>query len=324
MLFAISGYLFALGDSKLYLERIGKRFRTIGIPIVLWTGIALLLINIIPNPDMAPRGITPPFEINPLIDPYFLKLSWHDKIYEFVVGSPVGFHLWFLRVLLVLNIAYPLMRLAIKPNAILRWVVFAAVFGLWVSNHYIPYFNTEAVLFFMLGMHLAFSGGIPTKSPFGLASGVWIGLWIALAAGKTYLALAYPSDDIKPLLAYLYKATILTGLFAAWYGMDGLVRACMSNRNFVWLSAFSFFIYALHEPILHIVLRDSMDLAGDMPNYRLITYLFIPTIISAFCIGMGWLVRTASPALYGILTGDRGFNKPAKPLSDRAIMAEEV
>lgn len=43
MLFAISGYLFALGDEQPYLQRIGKRTSTLLLPYFIWSAIALLI-----------------------------------------------------------------------------------------------------------------------------------------------------------------------------------------------------------------------------------------------------------------------------------------
>ena len=41
MLFIISGYLFALHDNNPYLQRVGKRFRTLFLPYLIWSAIGL-------------------------------------------------------------------------------------------------------------------------------------------------------------------------------------------------------------------------------------------------------------------------------------------
>ena len=109
---------------------------------------------------------------------------------------------------------------------------------------------------------------------------------------------------------FSHKAVVVTGFVAAWFGLDSLVRACMANRAFVWCSAFSFFIYALHEPLLHIVMQWSLIYTKTWSMYRIVTYVGVSTATALFCIALGWLFRTVLPPVYSILTGDRGLATP--------------
>jgi membrane-bound acyltransferase YfiQ involved in biofilm formation len=114
-------------------------------------------------------------------------------------------------------------------------------------------------------------------------------------------------DTVFPLLILLYKIVVFSGFIAAWYGSDRLVRWCMKRPWFVWLSAFSFIIYALHAPLVAYAINAIFPLVQHVYEYRLFTYLFLPVGLLVFCAGAGMMLRGIFPKLYAVLTGGRGF-----------------
>lgn len=108
-------------------------------------------------------------------------------------------------------------------------------------------------------------------------------------------------------LLTLHVVSILAGIIAVWYGLDGMVRWCMKKRWFVWASSFSFVIYGLHVPIIVYLTTFLFRILDGFPYYRLLTYFTAPLIVLAICIGTGALLRSLVPGIYRVMTGGRGF-----------------
>jgi peptidoglycan/LPS O-acetylase OafA/YrhL len=101
--------------------------------------------------------------------------------------------------------------------------------------------------------------------------------------------------------------SIAAGILAIWFGADPVVKWFMNKKWFVWVTAFSFIIYALHVPLIHYATRLAFIYLHNIPNYRLLTYIVIPIVTLLFCIGTGALLRKVVPKAYRLATGGRGF-----------------
>lgn len=86
-----------------------------------------------------------------------------------------------------------------------------------------------------------------------------------------------------------------------------LVRWSMNRTWFVWMSAFSFIIYALHTPLLAYVINPALSLGAGIPGFQLLTFFWLPVTVIIFCILTGALLRAVAPKVYGLLTGGRGM-----------------
>jgi len=85
------------------------------------------------------------------------------------------------------------------------------------------------------------------------------------------------------------------------------VRWCMARKWFVWLSSFSFIIYALHAPLVTVAIDPFYQWLDFMPGYQLLTFILLPTAIVISAILLGVLLRKLAPRLYSVLTGGRGL-----------------
>jgi membrane-bound acyltransferase YfiQ involved in biofilm formation len=81
----------------------------------------------------------------------------------------------------------------------------------------------------------------------------------------------------------------------------------MARPWFVWISAFSFMIYAMHAPLVAYATELVFSWINHWPLYRILTYVFLPMAIIGLCIGVGALLRRTLPKVYGVLTGGRGM-----------------
>ena len=94
---------------------------------------------------------------------------------------------------------------------------------------------------------------------------------------------------------------------AMWFGADRVIRWFMRQEWFVYASGFSFFIFGIHVPFLPYLMKWSLLNFDWLPNYRLLTYLFVPVVVLALSVAAGAFTRRFLPQVYGLLTGGRGF-----------------
>jgi fucose 4-O-acetylase-like acetyltransferase len=309
MLFIISGFLYALHDQQPNKKRIGKRFKTLLAPYLIWSALGLALAYAL---ELTPycRDLIEQSHIMQIDN---TRLLVHDYTWQEIIGRwlffPVSYQLWFIRVLFIYNLAYPAIRWCMLHTKA-RWVFFSIAFLFWLSTGGLILIEGEGLLFFSLGVWIQktnFSMEAPSPWLNPLRWGI---VFIALAIIKTNLAFqgqAWIGNAVYPIITILHKAVVFSGLVTCWFGLDGLVRWCMNKNWFVWLSAFSFFIYALHAPWVAIAIDGVFEFLQPMLGYRMITFVELPLAVITFCILVGALFRKVTPKVYALLTGGRGM-----------------
>lgn len=304
MLFAISGYLFALNDHKPFGERIGKRVRTLLLPYFIWSALALLLTFLLQQFPVTAAAVQAA-AVDQMGDnrPYS-EMRWSDLFTRWTLAPP-AFQLWFIRSLFVYNLMYPLLLRGITQQPKIWFPVFALLWMLPVGLFVI---DGTGLLFFSLGIWLAKSGNTLEQAPRRLPLQWTAAVFISLCFIKTGLAF-YLQAGVHSLiiLTLLHKAIMLSGLITVWYGADALVRWWMQRPLLLKITTFSFIIYALHVPLMNYGYALVKPYVTEFPLYRLFMYGIWPAFIVLLCIGTGALLRRLVPHVYGILTGGRGF-----------------
>jgi fucose 4-O-acetylase-like acetyltransferase len=309
MLFIISGYLYALHDEIPNQQRVRKRTRTLFVPYLIWSLLGIGLTYVLELFPYTQRLISESHVVQ--IDNTRLLLHdyhWYEVLVRWVF-FPVSYQLWFIRVLFIYNLAYPAIRWCVAHHKA-RIVFFSLAASLWLATAGFILFEGEGLLFFSLGVWIQKTNFDIESSQQKLNPKWWGIALIVLAIGKTWLAFrgkVILGSAIGPVLLVLHKLTVFAGLVACWYGLDELVKWCMNRTWFVWLSAFSFIIYAMHAPLIAYLINGSFEWLQFMNGYRLITFLLLPIGIIIFCISVGAVLRKASPKIYGLLTGGRGL-----------------
>ena len=309
MLFIISGFLYALHDRKPYKQRTNKRLRTLLLPYLIWSAFGIiftLLLELFPvgRDLVAGSHIVQIDDTRQLLHDY----HWYELLFRWIL-IPVPYQLWFIRVLLIYNIAYPAIRWCIT-NRIGRWIFFSVAFLLWMGTMGFVFFEGEGLLFFSLGVWMQktdFSIEAPGRRFRPLGWGI---AFVMLAAIKTTLAFQGEpllGKAIYPVLTILHKSVILNGLIACWFGLDPLVRWCMERKWFAWLTAFAFIIYAMHAPLVAYLINPALALLGPLPGTHVLAFILLPVAVIMLSISTGALLRRISPKLYSLLTGGRGF-----------------
>lgn len=307
MLFIISGYLYALHDEKPYAQRTKKRFRTLFVPYLIWSAVGLLFTFWLETfaYGKAAVGATHILQIDEhrmLLHDYY----WYEVLLRWIF-APVPFQLWFIRVLFIYNLAYPAIRWCVTTKA--WYFFFPIVIFFWLMTFGMGLIEGEGLLFFSLGLCIQkFGFDISTPQKWWKPLH-WMAIFLIASFTKTTLAFHLDNEVISQaiLLILLHKLTIVSGLIAAWFGLNALVRSSMQQRWFIKLSAFSFIIYALHVPIITYAIDPVFTLINQWKHYRLITYIALPLLVIILCIAIGWMLRTLVPKVYRILTGERGL-----------------
>ena len=310
MLFIISGFLYAINDTRPYGQRTKKRLRTLLLPYLIWSALGFAFTYFL---EFFPytRDIVSTSNVLRIDDQRSLlhDYKWYEMLARWIL-FPVPYQLWFIRVLLIYNIAYPAIRWCVT-HRMAKWIFFGIATLMWLGTMNFGLFEGEGILFFSVGVWMqktTFNIDVPKRwlKPF------WWGVtFILLAAVKTILAFKGPAmlgEAIIPVLIILHKLVILSGLIFTWYGCNRMVEWCMVRRWFVWLTAFSFMIYAVHAPLIAFVIEGVFAVASQVPCYRLLSFVFLPLIIISFAVATGALLRKIWPGFYGLLTGGRGFS----------------
>ena len=309
MLFIISGFLFALHDQKPYKQRTNKRLRTLLLPYLIWSAIGIiftLLLELFP----VGRGLVADSHIVQIDNTRQLlhDYHWYELLFRWIF-SPVPYQLWFIRVLLIYNIAYPAIRWCIT-NRTGRWIFFSVAFLMWLGTMGFVFFEGEGLLFFSLGVWMQ-KTDFSIETPLHWFRPLWWGVaFVMLAAIKTFLAFngqVYLGNALTPVLIILHKSVILSGLIACWFGLDPLVRWCMDRKWFARLTAFAFIIYAMHAPLVAYLINPVLALLSPLPGTHILAFILLPFAVIILAISTGALLRLISPKVYGLLTGGRGL-----------------
>jgi len=309
MLFIISGFLYALHDQQPYNQRIKKRLRTLLIPYLIWSAFGLLLVFVFEQFTYTKAIIG---SVNLMqIDQtrFFLSdYKWHEVLGRWIF-APVPYQLWFIRVLLIYNLAYPAIRWCVL-NRFGRPIFFSVAFFMWFSTLGFGLFEGEGLLFFSIGVWIQ-KTNFSIDTPKRWLNPLWWGLtFVLFSAVKTTLAfIGQPilGDAVFPIITIMHKLVVVSGLITCWFGLNSIVKWFMDKQWFVWLSAFSFIIYALHAPLVAFVIDSALNFINATHGNRLIVYVGLPVVIITICIAVGWILRTITPRFYGLLTGGRGF-----------------
>ena len=307
MLFIISGYLFALSDYKPYKQRTGKRVRTLLYPYLIWSAVGLLLTFVL---EFFPysRNVVASTAMMQLDENRVLlhQYHWYEALSRWIF-FPVSYQLWFIRVLLIYNLAYPFLRYCVTHRTG-KWIFFSIAIFLWLSTAGLVLIEGEGLLFFSLGIWIQktnFDIDAPAK---WLQLRIWLPVFLILSAGKTWLAFQESLQGIGLVLTIMHKLVVLSGLICAWYGCNAVVKYLMNKSWFTWLSAFSFMIYVLHAPLVVYATKAAFMEFNNVYAYRIITFVVLPLCLITLAVIVGALLRRFFPGAYSFVTGGRGLS----------------
>jgi len=298
LFFVISGYLFFFGVEKFgvgaYVNKLGKRVRTLALPFVLWTLIAYVLSRLFLEVDFFKGAVAFPDA--------GLDLDAFLMLFRYIYFTPVAPQLWFIwHLMAMVLLSLPLYFLL---RNFLGYAVVAAGLYVFIWQVTVPfvlpsYLAQEAVLFFSLGGMFALH---KFDMNYRLKPIVVVSLfvaWIVLLVVKTVLSYEYA-------LPYFHQVLVLMGLVVVWFGYDELFVGEKLKAAMLRLSEHTFFIYVFHLPLMSIMLNSVLSKLGGSPTVGLILFVVFPVFIVCVSIVLGALMSRFVPNVYAILTGGRG------------------
>ncbi len=297
LLSMVSGWLFFSFTSDArdqLLSRMGKRFKSLYIPLVLWNLLYLAILwSVFAVNSHSPilEGINVNFETAGPVD-YF------NAIFG-VTHHPVGFQFWFVRDLFVTVLVSPLLWIMLTRAPLLGAVALGLVwlsgFDLWI------FFRTDVVFFFYLGGFLRLY-----KVPLEIAGRValWLLLaYVALVALRT--AAPYFMNPGSGYLDAATRAMRLVGVLACW-GIFQRVALTPFGAVVARYGSFAFFLHAAHFPLLAFVKILLWRLVPLENQFWMLTHYALSVVITvAIGVAFGMALARLLPGQFAFLNGGR-------------------
>jgi succinoglycan biosynthesis protein ExoH len=297
LLSMVSGWLFFSFTSDArdqLLSRMGKRFKSLYIPLVLWNLLYLAILwSVFAVNSHSPilEGINVNFETAGPVD-YF------NAVFG-VTHHPVGFQFWFVRDLFVTVLVSPLLWIMLTRAPLLGAVALGLVwlsgFDLWI------FFRTDVVFFFYLGGFLRLY-----KVPLEIAGRValWLLLaYVALVALRT--AAPYFMNPGSGYLDAATRAMRLVGVLACW-GIFQRVALTPFGAVVARYGSFAFFLHAAHFPLLAFVKILLWRLVPLENQFWMLTHYALSVVITvAIGVAFGMALARLLPGQFAFLNGGR-------------------
>lgn len=290
LFFMISGYLFFYRcDSlqKVWAKQ-KKRARTIGIPYLIsawFLPLFYVLMGLIPQTRIFVNSSDNSFFVGNLYEILY-RLYWDSDS-----GTPIGFHLWFLRDLIVIVVLAPLLYLIRKYES--KGYITCA--SLLILSFFLSTSVISSLLWFTLGSYFL--------NKISCNKSLWIPL-LFLYISFSIIELVQPSNFLKGINLPL-KAI---GIIAIWNLYDYFISDSFDlqkHRILATICSYTFFIYLFHEPTLNIV-RKLIALPFHHSSFGYaVSYLASPWMFAMVWIIVGMAFKRAFPKVYGICVGGR-------------------
>lgn len=296
MFFVFSGFLFFLGvkEVKECIPKIRKRVRSLMIPYLIWNVVFVLWYIMLQNLP----GISSMVNSDILAEITYGNL-WNNFYTVFV--SPIAFHLWFIRDLMIMVMLSPLIYLGVKKT---RWYGAALMLMLhpWLLM-LSKTFNQFGIAYFILGGTIALCSDLNRMSKkisfpvFAISLSVWL-----LHALLQVL-------EIKVPFLYWGVISVLAGIISVWKLYDIFAsRPKMESvvAHIKPILGYSFFVYLFHEPVFNIIKKIGVKVLGGVGDGALIIlFLINPLIMYAVAVMVAKLMQRFAPRVYGVLVGGR-------------------
>lgn len=291
LFFIISGFLLVGGVRTAVdlLKKLQKRVRTVVVPFILWNAIFVLWYVLF---DITP-GVSRYVNSTDIMESWKTLPLW-ESIYN-MLTKPAGFHLWFLRDLIVFMAISPLLWLISKRS----WI--AAIVLSIVLNHWMAW-----VFWFWLGLTIRVSEWNIEK--------LHKGNWVLVLTGVIYFGSAVLAGmDLDKMIPSCFGVIGLVKqlacIYFVWIVYDKIAQGrCLSEQG-VWrhICGYSFFIYCFHEPAFNIIKKLGVVVLGSSEPVLIVLYLINPLIMVAIAIIIAKTMLHIKPLVYVyvFLTGGR-------------------
>ncbi len=154
----------------------------------------------------------------------------------------------------------------------------------------------RAVLFFYVGAMVAIRGGslfAVDRISWWIAPLFVLGLWGFYASGET------------GLMVYLLRPTIAVGVVLALKASRWLAESDRWRDPLVWLGGTSFFVFAVHEPLVTVGKKLAYRVFPITAETLLTVYAVLPILIIGFALAAYRVLLKTMPGFLRFVTGGR-------------------
>ncbi|MGX9418436.1 acyltransferase family protein [Vibrio sp. WJH972] len=293
LFFLMSGYFFFWGFSfslESYRKKITSRVNTLLIPFLFWNVITLLFVSLaqyLPATQSFFSGKSAPISTFGFFD-YFNAIFGVNRY-------PISYQFWFIRDLMVMVLISPVVHLFVnKAGKAILFVLFA----LWFLNFwpiYIP--SASAFAFFYAGAYFAHSNtSLFALDRFGPL--VIFAYFLVLVVDTTTKAYAFN--------LYIHQVGILIGLGSALYATKAIVESVHLRKAFMWASGCSFFVFAIHEPLLTVIQKLSYKVLHPNNDLDVISlYFLVPIVVIVTSMLLYISMKSITPKFMAVISGGR-------------------
>lgn len=292
LFFMMSGFLFFRGatfSAGIYGAKLRSRMKSLLVPFLFWN---LALFGLIAIAQSVP-SLAPLFNNQNQALATLTPFQIADSILG-ITHYPIAYQFWFIRDLMILVVLSPLIWLAARY---LPWVALAVlaigwIFDIWPT----PVPSAEPTLFFYLGSLVA----IRRLSLFEVDRLSWwlVVPFVALLAALFVEPLAGPRD-------YMLHAAMAVGLVLALKASRWLAESPRFSDRLVALGGASFFVFAVHEPLVTIGKKLAFRMLPMTAGTVLVTYAVLPVLVIVLALALHRALNAVAPAFLRIVTGGR-------------------
>ncbi|MEG1313477.1 MAG: acyltransferase family protein [Bacilli bacterium] len=275
LFFFISGFLFFKCKDftiSVYASKLKRRVRTLLIPYLFWNVSFLFFYYLLARVSFFSNYIIG----NEYNIKYILTSLWGIVDEDGTASYPIAYQFWFIRDLMVVVLISPLLYITIRKIGILLILIEGI---LWYSGYSIP----------VIGIY-----GLSTSSLFFFSIGAWFSInhkdFLPLFREVQFLLFVF-----YPLIVFwdlytkstdfnfiIHKTGILVGIAFCFCLISRLIENKMIYSS-VFLSTFSFFLYAVHDPWLLSQVRKVMFKVVELRTDLILTVsYFLSVIITVF------------------------------------------
>ncbi|PTQ91056.1 acyltransferase family protein [Agitococcus lubricus] len=293
LFFLLSGYFFFSGFSlslKSYQQRFKSRINTLLIPFLFWNIFTLFLIGLaqsLPATQSFFSGKGAPISTYQVFD-YINAILGLNRY-------PISYQFWFIRDLMVMVLLAPILYLLLEK---LPKITLCILYSLWFFNLwpvYIP--SALAFVFFYTGAYLAYSNT-------NLFSFDRFGTVIPLS----YLIILLIDTSTKNYAfnLYIHKIGIMVGICTMLYITKQAVEKKHLKNALLWASSCSFFVFAVHEPLLTVIRKIAYKTIQPDNDFSVISlYFFIPIVVIIISLALYISIKAIAPRFLAIISGGR-------------------
>ncbi|MCV2423102.1 acyltransferase [Paucibacter sp. DJ2R-2] len=291
LFFAISGYLFFLnfsGTTIQYLSKLKARSRSLLIPFLIWN---LLTLGLFWGAELLPYTARFFSGGNKPISDYGVR-----EFFSALLGigrPPAAYQFWFVRDLIFIVVLTPIIRLLLKNGGVayltvllLAWIV--------LPDSALPV-SIGGLFFFSAGAFIAAAGrDFFVLDRFG---GPIVGIAYLLLCSA--LAFIQNADLESPA----HKIGILIGVVCIMRFSRFASSHTLLERVFIALGSSSFFVFAMHEPLLTLVRKLCTPLVTGHSMGVLLVYFLSVLVTLLVCLSAHTFLKSHAKGLEGILSG---------------------